>query len=181
MIHFSQVPSGIKTDVAVDFEPDDQFQPNLTDTTSLQDTKLLQVLWKSWFLDRAERIPNSYQWKDRDSLSFNKSRWQLADVKSTYKQLSASCKKELWTLWAQDIWGKKLLGEGALRHSIPPSFPLFMGYIFYLHFYTQSMKYMKMFTSNKVTKPKRLHSPITHFTYNFPIKPSVLHLSNLAS
>lgn len=31
-----------------DFEPDDQFEPNLTDATSLQDTKLLQVLWKSW-------------------------------------------------------------------------------------------------------------------------------------
>lgn len=38
-----------------------------------------------------------------------------------------------------------------------------------------------MFTSNNVMTLKRLHSPITFFTHNSQIKPSVLHLSNLPS
>ena len=106
-----------------------------------------------------------------------KSLWGVG-VFSYRRQGMTGCRRELLILWAQGIWGKKLLGEGTLWHTIPPSFPPFTGYTFYLHFYSQSMKYMKTFTSNKVMKPKKRHSPITHFTHNFPAKPSVLHLSD---
>lgn len=100
-----------------------------------------------------------------------KSFWGVGEF-SYRRQGMMGCRRELVILWAQGIWGKKPLGERTLGHSIPPLFPLFTGYTFYLHFYSQSMKYMKTFTSNKVMKPKRLHSPFTHFIHNFPIKPS---------
>lgn len=147
----------------------------------------------------AERLPIFHQWKDRNNLSFNNldgnlrtsnrktnsflpgiahavplstteigSLWGAGEF--SYQSCDIiGCRRELLVPWAQGTWGKKLLRDETLGTAFLPHFHCSHDTPFTFIFIAKHEEYENVYFS--VMKPKKLHSPTTHFIHNFPLKP----------
>lgn len=74
-----------------DFECDDEFQPNLTDGKSLQDRYTTAAHSLKKLVPGGSGKDPKFPLAERQG-ELNKTKWQLEDIKSTHRYLSASCR-----------------------------------------------------------------------------------------